>query len=251
MHALIGGTGFEEDGILTDCEEVTMETPWGAPSAPLVFGRLGGRRVVFLRRHGVRHEHAPHVIPYRANLWALKHAGAKGVIAVATTGGIGEGFRPGTLAVPDQVIDYTWGREHTYYTSAETGVRHVDFTLPFDEALSRVLVRAAREAGYAVVDGGVYACTQGPRLESAAEVRRYARDGANMIGMTMCPECALARELELPYAGLCVSVNSAAGMGESRRAIHFEELKDDVSRGVSAAVDVVKAALAILEREGW
>ncbi|MDO5531399.1 S-methyl-5'-thioinosine phosphorylase [Sutterella sp.] len=248
MLALIGGTGFENDGIITDCDEVLVETPWGAPSAPLVFGCLGGEEVIFLRRHGARHEWAPHRIPYRANLWALKKAGATGVIGVGTVGGIGEAMTAGTLMVPDQLLDYTWGREHTYYDSPEAGVKHIDFTLPFDENLSGLLVRAARRTGNTIVEGGCYACTQGPRLETAAEVQRFARDGANVIGMTLYPECALARELELPYAGLCVSVNSAAGLRESRKVIRFEALAEAVNRAVAGAVEVVREALR-LERE--
>ncbi|WP_295479427.1 S-methyl-5'-thioinosine phosphorylase [Sutterella sp.] len=243
MFALIGGTGFEESGILTDCEEVTVETPYGAPAAPLVYGKLGGTPLVFLRRHGARHEFAPHRVPYRANLWALKAAGVEGVIAVATVGGVGEAMGPGMLMVPDQILDYTWGREHTYYDSPEAGVKHVDFTYPFDAGVCDLLIKSARRVGRAVMAEGVYACTQGPRLESAAEVRRFARDGANVIGMTLCPECALARELDLPYGALCVSVNSAAGLRESRRAIRFDGLKAQVAEGVAAAVDVVREAL--------
>ena len=243
MLALIGGTGFEEEGIITDAEEVEVETPWGKPAAPLVFGKLGGVPLVFLRRHGAKHEFAPHVIPYRAGIWALRAAGAKGILAVGTVGGIGEALSAGTLMVPDQILDYTWGREHTYFDSPEAGVKHIVFTYPFDAGLSEALVRAARRSGHGVVEGGVYACTQGPRLESASEVRRFARDGANVIGMTLYPECALARELDIPYAGLCVSVNSAAGLRESRRKIEFESLKEIVDRGVRAAVEVVAEAL--------
>lgn len=243
MLALIGGTGFEEEGIITDAEEIEIETPWGKPAAPLVIGKLGGVPLIFLRRHGVKHEFAPHVIPYRANIWALKAAGAKGIIAVGTVGGIGEALSAGTLMVPDQILDYTWGREHTYFDSPEAGVKHIDFTYPFDEGLSQALIRAARRSGHGVVEGGVYATTQGPRLESTAEVRRFQRDGANVIGMTLYPECALARELDLPYGALCVSVNSAAGLRESHRKIEFESLKEIVDRGVRAAVDVVREAL--------
>lgn len=243
MLALIGGTGFEEAGIIAEPEEIEMETPYGRPSAPLVFGRFGGRRVVFLRRHGVRHEFAPHRIPYRANLWALKKAGATGVIAVATVGGIADGLLPGDLMVPTQLIDYTWGREHTYYDSPEAGVRHIDFTQPFDAKLALRLVDSARRSGRTIVADGCYACTQGPRLETAAEIARFRRDGANAVGMTLYPECALARELDLPYAAICVIVNSAAGLRESKHAIRFEELKPVIDRAVADAVDVVRGAV--------
>ena len=178
-------------------------------------------------------------MPYRANLWALSKLKLSGVIAVGTVGGIAPALGPGALAVPDQLIDYTWGREVTYFDSPETGVRHVDMTWPFDRSLSRRLVMAAGRLGVAVEEKGVYAATQGPRLETAAEVERMRRDGADMIGMTLYPECALARELGLSYAGLCVSVNHAAGMGESAESIDFEGLKDAVAKAVLRAVDVV------------
>ena len=212
MYALIGGSGFEGNDVIRVTEEVEMTTPYGAPSAPIVFGTLGGVEIAFLRRHGVRHEYAPHRVP---------------------------ALGPGALAVPDQLIDYTWGREVTYFDSPETGVRHVDMTWPFDRSLSRRLVMAAGRLGVAVEEKGVYAATQGPRLETAAEVERMRRDGADMIGMTLYPECALARELGLSYAGLCVSVNHAAGMGESAESIDFEGLKDAVAKAVLRADDVV------------
>lgn len=247
MLALIGGTGFDRPGIIEDPEEIDMETPYGRPSAPLIFGRLGSRPIVFLRRHGVHHEYAPHRVPYRANIWALQRAGVEGIIGVATVGGIGEALLPGDLMVPDQLIDYTWGRECTYYDSPDAGVKHIDFTMPFDQALSALLISAARRLGKTIVADGVYACTQGPRLETAAEVARYARDGANVIGMTAYPECALARELELPYAAICQIVNSAAGLRESKRAIRFEALKDAADRAAKGAVDVVEEAVRILD----
>jgi 5'-deoxy-5'-methylthioadenosine phosphorylase len=252
MLALIGGTGFDRPGIIEDPEEIDMETPYGRPSAPLIFGRLGSRPIVFLRRHGVHHEYAPHRVPYRANIWALQRAGVEGIIGVATVGGIGEALLPGDLMVPDQLIDYTWGRECTYYDSPDAGVKHIDFTMPFDQALSALLINAARRLGKTIVADGVYACTQGPRLETAAEVARYARDGANVIGMTAYPECALARELDLPYAAICPIVNSAAGLRESKRAIRFEALKDAADRAAKSAVDVVEEAVRILNtRSHW
>ena len=180
MYALIGGSGFEGNDVIRVTEEVEMTTPYGAPSAPIVFGTLGGVEIAFLRRHGVRHEYAPHRVPYRANLWALSKLKLSGVIAVGTVGGIAPALGPGALAVPDQLIDYTWGREVTYFDSPETGVRHVDMTWPFDRSLSRRLVMAAGRLGVAVEEKGVYAATQGPRLETAAEVERMRRDGADM-----------------------------------------------------------------------
>ena len=244
MYALIGGSGFTSNDVVTDREEIEMTTPYGAPSAPLVFGRLGGTPIVFLRRHGVNHQFAPHRVPARANLWALNQAGVEGVIAVATVGGIAADMGPGGIALPDQLIDYTWGREATYYDTPEAGVKHVDMTYPFDRTLSAGLAAAAARIGRTVRTGGVYAATQGPRLETAAEVERYRSDGADMIGMTVYPECALARELGLPYAPVCVSVNHAAGTGTSNEGIDFEALKDTVAEAVVSVVDIAKAFVA-------
>lgn len=245
MFALIGGSGFAGPGVMTDVEYVDVETPYGAPSAPIAIGRLGGVKTAFLLRHGEGHRFAPHRVPYRANLWALNRLGVEGVVAVATVGGVARSMGPGGIAVPDQLIDYTWGREVTYYDDPAAGVQHVDMTHPFDEDLRSALLAAAAETGRSVMAGGVYACTQGPRLETAAEVRRYANDGADMIGMTMCPECVLARELGLPYAGICVSVNHAAGIGDSKDAIDWESLKGTVERAVSDVVDVVRMMLVM------
>lgn len=243
MLALIGGSGFTNNNLITDSEEIVMTTPYGSPSAPLVFGKLGGTPVVFLLRHGRAHEHAPHRVPSRANIWALRQAGAEGIIAVGTVGGIDPDLGPGAIAVPDQLIDCTWGREVTYYDDPAAGVKHVDMTNPFDEPLRKKLLAAAAAIGVKAKDGGVYVCTQGPRLETAAEVRRYQRDGGDMIGMTLYPECALARELGIPYAGICVSVNHAAGIGESKAGIDFDALKDIVERAVQGAAAVVCEAV--------
>lgn len=243
MLALIGGSGFSGPGVLTDTETVEIDTPYGAPSAPIVLGKLGGTPVAFLLRHGPGHRFAPHTVPYRANLWALKKLGVEGVVGVATVGGIAGPLGPGGIAVPDQLIDYTWGREVTYYDRPEAGVKHVDMTHPFGRGLREELIAAAAALGKDLMTEGTYACTQGPRLETAAEVRRYARDGADMIGMTLYPECALARELDLPYAGICVSVNHAAGMGDSKDEIDFESLHDVVERAVAKVVEVVEETL--------
>ncbi len=243
MFALIGGSGFTNDAVITDREEVVISTPYGDPSAPIVLGRLGGTPVAFLRRHGREHQYAPHRVPSRANLWALKRCGVEGVMAVGTVGGIAPELGPGGIAVPDQLIDYTWGRAVTYYDSPEAGVKHVDFTHPFDRALAKRLVRASERLGRPVLARGVYACTQGPRLETAAEVERMRRDGADMIGMTLYPEAALARELDLPYAGICVSVNHAAGIGDSSEKIDFESLKDVVAAAVLGVVAIVEEAI--------
>ena len=183
-------------------------------------------------------------MPSRANLWALKDMGVSGVIAVGTVGGIASDMGPGRIAVPNQLIDYTWGREVTYYDDfAKYGMKHVDMTWPFDRTLSQQLIDTAQRLGTDIRCEGVYACTQGPRLETAAEVRRMQRDGADMIGMTLYPECALAREIDLPYAGICVSVNHAAGMGDCADEIDFASLESSLQKAVSGVVDIVAEAI--------
>ncbi len=223
MLAIIGGSGLDRLSALESARQVPMTTPYGDPSAPLVFGRLKQRDVVFLARHGENHRWPPHRINYRANLWALREQGVKNIVAIATVGGIGPGFGAGTLTLPDQILDYTWGRASTYSDGDGAEVKHIDFTQPYCEALRARLTRAAQRAGEHVHSGGVYAATQGPRLETAAEIARLARDGANMVGMTGMPEAALARELDLCYATLAVVVNAAAGTGASAQAIDLPQ----------------------------
>ncbi len=192
---------------------------------------MGCLEVVFLARHGYGHTIPPHKVNYRANLWALaKVAKAARIVSVASVGGIRPNLAPGTLVVPHQIIDYTTGRAATYFEGGESQVVHVDFTHPYDLTLRADLLRIAGEVGEPVVDGAVYAATQGPRLETAAEVNRIDRDGGDIIGMTGMPEAALARELEIPYAALCVVANWAAGRADSLQGIEFAHI-EHVLRG--------------------
>lgn len=225
MLAIIGGSGLARLAELHDARREIVRTPYGDPSCALTFGRIGAHPVVFLARHGYGHTIAPHEINYRANLWALREAGADGVLAVATVGGIRADCDPGVLVLPDQIIDYTAGRRHTFFDGADQQVTHIDFTAPYDAALRVRLLEAAQRAGEAVIDGAVYGCTQGPRLETAAEIVRLERDGCDVVGMTGMPEAALAREAGLPYAALCVVANHAAGKGASRAGIAMDEIR--------------------------
>ena len=222
--AIIGGSGLSSLAGLHDCRRQVVRTPFGDPSGPLTHGRLDGVDLIFLARHGYGHTIAPHEINYRANLWALHDAGVDGVVAVATVGGIRREYGPGTLVLPDQIIDYTWGRRATFFEGPDQPVTHVDFTLPYDEAVRQRLARAAASIGEPLALEGTYGCTQGPRLESAAEIRRLARDGCDLVGMTGMPEAVLARELGVPYAALGVVANHAAGMGDSAQAISMEAI---------------------------
>jgi 5'-methylthioinosine phosphorylase len=225
MLAVIGGSGLSQLASLEVTQRKAVRTPYGEPSGALTFGRIRGRELVFLARHGYGHTVAPHEVNYRANMWAIRQVGVEAVVSVASVGGIRRDIAPGALIVPDQIIDYTWGRRATYFEGAGTSVTHIDFTEPYTPALRARIMSAARDCGEPIVDGGTYAATQGPRLESAAEINRLERDGADIVGMTGMPEAALARELELPYAAIAVSANYAAGRGDSVHAVPMERIE--------------------------
>ena len=200
-----------------------MTTPYGEPSGPLTFGKINDNTVVFLARHGYGHTIPPHQVNYRANLWALHSLNLSRVISVASVGGIRADLTPGTVAIPDQIIDYTHGRKYTYYDVIDKAITHIDFTEPYCELTRKRLLEAAERANERVIDGGVYGATQGPRLETAAEVNRLERDGVDMIGMTGMPEAALAKELGLCYGTIAVVANYAAGRETSAHAISLED----------------------------
>ena len=211
--AIIGGTGLTTLKSLEVTRREVVHTPFGEPSCPLTYGQLCGKEVVFLPRHGPGHTIPPHKINYRANLWALKKIGATRVIAVAAVGSISPNLCAGGLAIPEQIVDYTWGRKHTYFEEDLRQVVHVDFTYPYCAELRALLFKAAVAAGVEVNDQVTYGATQGPRLETAAEIDRLERDGCHVVGMTGMPEAALAREQELGYAAIAVIANQAAGRG--------------------------------------
>jgi 5'-methylthioadenosine phosphorylase len=225
MLAVIGGSGLAQFEGLAHVRRKTVHTPYGDSSAALSFGRIGNEEIVFLARHGDGHSIAPHEVNYRANIWALKEAGARQVVAIATVGGIHKDMGPGALVLPDQIIDYTWGRASTFSQGPGVPVRHIDFTEPYSSLLRQRLLDAAAACGESVAARGVYGATQGPRLETAAEIDRMARDGADMVGMTGMPETALAREAGLEYAAIAVVVNHAAGRGDSAKGISLEKVE--------------------------
>lgn len=224
LLAIIGGSGLSKLGIMEVTQRKVARTPYGEPSGALTLGRIRGRAVAFLARHGYGHTIAPHEVNYRANLWALKDAGADSVVSVASVGGIRKDTWPGQLLLPHQVIDYTWGRSSTYFEGVGLPVNHIDFTEPYSRELRRQLLAAAKDCGEMLVDGAVYAATQGPRLESAAEIERLERDGADVVGMTGMPEASLAREISLEYATIAVVANYAAGRGDSQRAVPLDKI---------------------------
>lgn len=225
MLGIIGGTGLTKLTNLEITHRQVARTPYGEPSGALTFGRLCGEEIVFLARHGYGHTIPPHEVNYRANLWALKEHGVDRIVSVATVGGINPELAAGSLVVPHQLIDYTWGRIHTFAVTGEKPVTHLDFTEPYCSAMRQDILRAAAKKQIALKDGGVYAAAQGPRLETAAEINRFERDGADMVGMTGMPEAYLAREIEICYAAIGVVVNDAAGRGTSKQGIRVEDIQ--------------------------
>jgi purine nucleoside phosphorylase len=236
--AVVAGTGLTEYD--ESAQPLALETPYGSPSAPIKVVGDSPRKLLFLPRHGNPHRYPPHSVNYRANMWALRELGATQVLAVSAVGGIHAPYSPGTLALPDQLIDYSWGREHSYCDSGEVPLVHVDFTSPYEGPLRRMLVTASHRAGLEVVDGGCIGVFQGPRLESAAEIERARRDGCDMAGMTSLPEAGLARELGLDYAGIAVVSNWGAGV--KGRAIS----EDDIAETLREPMGRVRALLQTL-----
>ena len=233
--AIIGGTGISELEGLEVRDELSIETPYGATSRPVQEGRWGDTTLYFLQRHGSPGAIPPHLINYRANVWALHSLDVAGILAINTVGGITREMQTGRLVFPDQLIDYTWGREHTLDDGASGSLMHVDFTEPYDRDLRAALIEAADKADIAHEPAAVYGATQGPRLETAAEIERMARDGCDVVGMTGMPEAALARELGIPYASICMVVNPAAGL-------------DDLPLSIDAMREILQREAAVVRQ---
>ncbi|WP_108124420.1 S-methyl-5'-thioinosine phosphorylase [Saccharospirillum mangrovi] len=239
--AIIGGTGLTQLPGLTISKAHDVQTPYGSPSAPILEGELDGYRVLFLARHGHPHRIPPHQVNYRANLWALQTLYATDVIAVTAVGGITRNMATGALVVPMQIIDYTHSRESTIFEGDLSTVTHVDFSYPYTESLRQLLVHSAKSANEAVINGGVYGATQGPRLETAAEIFRMEQDGCDIVGMTGMPEAVLARELKLNYAGLSLVVNPAAGKGEG--VITIKQIEENLADGMERVKRILHVAV--------
>lgn len=235
--AIIGGTGLSRLDKLTMVKKHDVATPFGQPSAQIVEAKLSNRIVYFLPRHGEQHTIAPHRINYRANLWALQSLGVTEVIAVAAVGGIGSDVGPETLVCPAQIVDYTYAREQSYFSDGFLPEHHIDFTYPYTGMLRQRILDAAQQLNIQMRDHGVYGVTQGPRLESAAEIKRMAQDGCTLVGMTGMPEAALARELGLDYACCALVVNWAAGL--SGEVISLSEIERTVASGMVSVEQVL------------
>lgn len=244
LLGIIGGSGLTRLKNLEITERRVMRTPYGEPSAPLVYGQLRGQTAVFLPRHGPGHTIPPHMVNYQANLWALKESGVSHVVAVAAVGAISSRLLPGELVFPDQIIDYTYGRAHTFFGDFLKQITHVDFTHPYCEELRQILIDAARRTGLSVTPHGTYAATQGPRFETVAEIRRLERDGADMVGMTGMPEAGLARELGLCYATTAVIANAAAGKAEGE--ISLRQIERTLESGMEKVRTLLEQVIPLL-----
>ena len=239
---IIGGPGVDELEGLDILDTHAPATPFGEISRPIQECRWGETAVFFLQRHGSPEAIPPHLINYRANLWALHSLGLEEIIAINAVGGIAEGMRPGRLVIPDQVIDYTWGREHSFDDGRSGALMHIDFTEPYHRELRHALIDAAVTADIPHAASGTYGATQGPRLETAMEIRRMAQDGCDVVGMTGMPEAALARELGLPYAAICMVVNPAAGLGD--KPLSLAMMRDTLQREAGVVRRLLQTLLA-------
>jgi len=233
LLAIIGGSGLTSLNGLEIKGEKMPETPYGQPSGLLTFGIFSGKDVVFLARHGDPHVFPPHKINYQANIWALKDNDVSKIIGVNAVGGITGDMHPCRLVIPDQLIDYTWGRTHTFLQGDDDHVMHIDFTYPYCDSLRQILIETAKDKDIKIVAGGTYAASQGPRLETAAEIKRMERDCCDLVGMTGMPEAALACELDLEYASICVVANWAPGI--SNEEISMELISENLKKGVEKA----------------
>lgn len=243
MIAIIGGRGLTQLVNLKITHQQVMRTPYGEPSGAFLFGMLDEHEVIFLARHGYGHTIPPHLVNYRANLWALREQGASKVISIATVGGIRADLKPGVIVVPDQIIDYTHGRDSTFFEGRDKPFSNADFTFPYSTMLRDRILRSAKTAQQPCVDGGVYAAMQGPRLDSIAEINRFERDGADMVGMTGMPETALAKEMELNYATIAVVANYAAGRGDSATGISMESVNATASEAMARVRSILECVV--------
>ena len=241
VTGIIGGSGFYTMGGENDPVVSAVHTPFSEGPVLIYRAMAGESPIVFLPRHGSEHGIPPHRVNYRANLWAMRQSGATAILAVNVVGGIRDGLDPGVLLVPDQIIDYTSDRDHTFFDVLDGVDNHIDFTWPYDKNLRKALLAAADELGVACEDGGVYGCTQGPRLETAAEIRRMQADGCDIVGMTGMPEAALARELGIPYACMALVVNRAAGL--TGGAISFTDIAATLDSGIDTIRQLLMATL--------
>lgn len=242
---IIAGSGIQELG----CEDIIatqkVETPYGPPSDLYRICNISGTEVIFLPRHGIPHHIPPHKINYRANLWGFSSLGVKEIISINAVGGINEGLSPGDIVLPDQVIDLTHGRENTFFDKEE--VVHIDFTEPFCNSLREMFCCAGEKAGIPLIRSGTYVCTNGPRLETKAEIQYFSRIGADIVGMTLMPEASLARELEICFASISVITNYAAGI--SKNKLTTTEVVETMRASIEKIRTLIREFLIIKKRK--
>lgn len=240
--AIIGGSGLYNFPDLQHVEKRAIDTPFGPPSVPVVFGSIADRPIAFLARHGEDHLLAPHRVNYRANVWALHSVGVRRIVGVNAVGGIRADMKPCAVAVPDQIIDYTSGRASSFSDVEGSKVVHIDFSEPYADSLRKSLLSAASRASIDIVGDGCYGTTQGPRLETRAEIQRMRRDGCDLVGMTGMPEAALARELSIEYACIALVANWAAGCGDEDE-ISIEEIFKNLETATAKVPPIISELL--------
>ncbi len=238
---IIGGTGLTKIGSLEIIKREVIHTPYGEPSGVFTRGKLFNQEVTFLARHGYSHRIPPHEINYKANLWAMQHLGVEKIIAFGSVGGITAEMQPEMIVIPDQIIDYTHSRGNTFFEGNPDEVVHVDFTNPYSEELRNALISSGKALSVDLIPHGVYAATQGPRLETAAEINKLERDGCDIVGMTAMPEAVLAKELGIDYATCALISNHAAGRGAGD--ISIEDINKTLNKGIKTAAKVLELAL--------
>ncbi len=243
---IIGGSGLYKLDKLQKPEQVAIATPYGAPSSSYLKGEINGAEVIFLARHGDSHNIPPHRINYRANIWGFKELGVGRILSINATGGINKKFTPGSIALLDQILDFTFGaRQSTFFE--EGRVTHIDFTEPFCRDLKSLVMEAAKTQGIPLINQGVYVCVNGPRLETAQEIKFFASSGADVVGMTLMPEAALAREMELCFCGLSVITNAAAGISEGK--LTAKEVVENMKRSLGNVGRIIEALSPLCQRE--
>ena len=244
---VIGGSGLGKIENLDVTHREMVNTPYGSPSCPVAFGGMGDEEIIFIPRHGIGHTISPHEINYRANIYAMKQLGVAHVIAINAVGGITDNMTPVKLVFPHQIIDYTYSRKHTFYDKNAESVVHIDFSYPYDERLRKILAESARKLSIDYETEAIYGATQGPRLETAAEIERLERDGCDIVGMTGMPEAALAREMKMSYASCSVVVNKAAGKSDGA-IVSMQEIDANLKSGMQTVSQLLATALPQLSK---
>ncbi len=238
IYGIIGGSGLNQFNALKIVDQKEIETPYGKPSSPLVFATIHSQEIIFLARHDENHHTPPHKINYRANIWALHHLGVTDIISFAAVGGITKKMKPRRLCIADQLIDYTYHREQTFFNDFKTEIKHIDFTMPFCNKNRQKLIAAAKKAKLKIIEQGTYGVTQGPRLETAAEIQRLKQDGCDLVGMTAMPEAALAAEYNICYANCSMIVNWAAGV--KKETLEMAEIEQELLKSEQFATLILE-----------